>query len=254
MSWLKIFFNEIFYRPLLGSLVFLTSVLPGRDLGLAVILLTVFIRAATFPFTHKMLKTQNAMKKIEPAVKKIYAEKKNKEEQARALMELYRTHGINPLSGFLALLVQIPLLIALYQVFWVGIPFKAEEIYNFIAVPEHVNTLFLGLIPLTEASIVLAALAALSQFWQARLALPKKTTPAKNDLPDRQAGMSSAMQWQMVYIFPVIIFFISFKLPAAVALYWTAMNIFAIVHEALVRKSVPPLAGRMEETLPNAGG
>lgn len=244
MSYLKIFYNEIFYQPLLNALLFLTSALPGHDLGLAVILLTVLIRILMFPMTHKMIKTQNAMKRIEPEIKKIYEEKKNKEEQAKALMELYRAHGINPLSGFAMLIVQMPLLIAMYQVFWRGIPFQANEVYSFLSVPVSVNTLFLGLIPLTEASVGLAALAAISQFWQAKLALPAsppKGTSSKGD-------MSKAMQWQMIYVFPVLIFILSFKLPAAVALYWTAMNIFAIVHEAIIRKSA---SRRIGETLPN---
>ena len=236
MFYLKLFYNEVFYRPLLGALVFLTSVLPGHDLGFAVILLTIIIRVLTFPLTHKMVKTQNAMRLIEPKVKKIHEDYKNKEDQAKALMALYKEHGINPFSGFFSLLIQFPLLIALYQVFWKGIPFSPEEIYSFINLPVDVNTLFLGFIALTEPSVGMAALSGLSQFWQARLALPKKTTPIKNDLPDRQASMSSAMQWQMVYVFPIIIFFISLKLPAAVGLYWTAMNVFAIVHEAMVRR------------------
>lgn len=234
MSYLKVFYNEIFYRPLLGALVFLTSVLPWHDLGLAVILLTIFIRALMFPFTHQMLKTQNAMKQIEPEVKKIYAEKKNKEEQTRALMELYRAHGINPLSGFFMLLIQLPLLFAMYQVFWLGIPFKTDEVYYFLDIPDSVNTMFLGLINLMETSTLLAALAAASQFLQAKLAAisPPAGGQATNDKKDIQR----AMQTQMIYFFPILIFFIAFKLPAAVSLYWTAMNVFAIVHEAVVRR------------------
>ena len=229
MSYLKVFYNEVFYRPLLGALVFLTSVLPGHDLGLAVILLTVFIRTLTFPFTHQMLKTQSAMKRIEPEVKKIYAEKKNKEEQTKALMELYRAHGINPLSGFFMLLIQLPLLFAMYQVFWRCIPFQAGEVYSFLNIPESINTMFLGFIPLTEASVLLAVLAAASQFLQAKLAVVVSNSSDKKD-------MQRMMQTQMVYFFPIMIFFIAFKLPAAVSLYWTAMNVFAIVHEAIVRR------------------
>ncbi|QQG42697.1 MAG: YidC/Oxa1 family membrane protein insertase [Candidatus Giovannonibacteria bacterium] len=245
MSLLKTLFHEIFYLPILNALVFLTSVLPGHDLGLAVILLTALIRALMFPMTHKMLHTQNAMKRIEPEVKKIYEEKKNREEQAKALMELYKKHGINPLSGFFMLLIQLPLLIAMYRVFWRGIPFNASEVYGLLSASGPINLIFLGLIPLTEASVGMAALAAISQFWQAKLAMPPKVFSAKdkNDPPDRQAGMGRAMQWQMLYVFPIIIFVISFKLPAAVSLYWTAMNVFAIVHEAVVRRSASRRSG-----------
>lgn len=240
MFWLKIFFKAVFYKPILNALLFLTAVLPGHDLGLAVILLTVIIRTLMFPLTHKMLKTQNTMKIIEPEVKKIYEEKKNKEDQAKALMDLYKKHGINPLSGFFILLIQLPILFAMYQVFLYGLPFPAGEVYPFLKIPENINTIFLGFISLTSANAGLAALAALSQFWQAKLALPPKTTStAKGD-------MAQAMQWQMLYVFPFIIFILGFKLPAAVSLYWTAMNIFAIVHEARVRK-------KARETLPNVG-
>lgn len=228
MSYLKVFYNEVFYRPLLGALVFLTSILPGHDLGFAVILLTVFIRTLMFPFTHQMLKTQSAMKRIEPEVKKIYAEKKNKEDQTKALMELYRAHGINPLSGFFMLLIQLPLLFAMYQVFWLGVPFRPEEVYPFLNIPASINTMFLGFINLTEASILLAALAAASQFLQAKLATVSDGGEKKD--------MQRAIQMQMTYFFPILIFFIAFRLPAAVSLYWTAMNVFAIVHEAVVRK------------------
>lgn len=243
MFWIKIFFKEIFYTPILNALLFLTSVLPGHDLGLAVILLTVIIRTLMFPMTHKMLSTQNAMKRIEPEVKKIYEDKKNKEDQAKALMELYRKHGINPLSGFFILLIQLPILFAMYRVFLKGIPFPAGDVYFFLKIPDGINTVFLGLIPLTSASVGLAALAALAQFWQAKLALPPKNL----NLKTQKSDMGQAMQWQMLYMFPVIIFVLGFKLPAAVSLYWTSMNIFAIVHEAIVRK-------KAREMLPNAGG
>ena len=225
------FYNEVFYRPVLNGLLFLTSVLPGHDLGLAVILLTIIVRLLMFPLTHKMLKTQKIMQQLDPEIKKINTDKKNKEDQSKALMELYRAHGINPFSGFLAMLIQFPLLIALYQVFWKGIPFELQAIYSFLTVPAEINILFLGLVVLTKPNIIFAALAAVSQFFQARLAMPlKKNGPPKNDF-------ASTMQSQMVYFFPILIFFLGFTMPAAVSLYWTSMNIFAIVHEAMVRRN-----------------
>src|SRR3989344_4507521 len=163
MYFIKLIYSEIFYRPLLNGLVFFTSVLPGRDLGLAVILLTLIIKIITFPLTHKMLHTQKKMKKIEPEIKKIYSENKDKEKQAHALMALYKAHGVSPFSGFLALLIQMPLLVALYQVFWKGIPFPGSELYSFIAAPDQVNTLFLGFIQLMQPNMWLAALAGVFQ-------------------------------------------------------------------------------------------
>lgn len=233
---IKIGYGEIFYKPLLNGFLFLTSVLPFNDLGLAVILLTVLVRLILFPFTHKTLKSQQIMKKLEPDIKKIQGGGKTREEQAKELMDLYRAHGINPFSGFLSLFLQLPILIALYHVFWKGIPFKISEVYGFLSVPQNINTMFLGFISLTEANIGMAMLAAISQFWQAKLAIP----PIQQGRADQSVGaskpdMSRIMQKQMLFVFPILIFFIAYKLPAAVSLYWTSMNIFAIVHEAYVR-------------------
>ena len=201
----------------------MSSSLPGQDLGIAIILLTLIVKLILFPLTHKALKTQRVMKELDSEIKKIQTDNKdNKEEQARKLMELYRAHGINPFSGFFGIFIQLPILIALYQIFWKSLS----------VLPVTVNTVFLGFIPLTEASVGMAAFAAISQFWQAKLAIvPKQNTDNK------QPDMASMMQKQMLYVFPVIIFMIAYKLPAAVSLYWTFMNIFAILHEAYVRRT-----------------
>lgn len=229
MSYIGLIYHEVFYKPLLNGLLVLTSALPWNDLGFSVILLTVILRFAMFPLTHKMIHTQRKMKEIEPELKKIQSETKNKEEQGRAVMELYKKHGINPFSGFVNILIQFPLLFAMYRVFWAGIPFKVADIYSFLAIPAHINVMFLGLINLSNPNIFLAGLASVSQFLQVKLAMPPK--PNTSGKPDTGA----MMQKQMLYMFPVLIFVIGFSLPAAVALYWTTMNVFAIVHEAMVR-------------------
>lgn len=225
MSFLLLVYNEVFYRPLLNGLVFLTSALPFHDLGFAIILLTVLMKLATFPLTHSMLKTQKAMKTIEPEMKKIYAAKKNKEDQAKALMELYKSHGINPLSGFFALLLQFPLLLALFQVFQSDISANQNYLYQFLKNTQSANTVFLGLIELGSPHTAISFLAAASQFFQMKLA----TVPA----PSSNAG---DVQKTMIYVLPVVILIIGFSMPAAVSLYWTAMNVFAIIHEAVVRR------------------
>jgi len=228
MSFLLLVYNEIFYKPLLNGLVFLTTILPLHDLGLAIILLTVIIKIATFPLTHSMMKTQKAMKLIEPEIKKIYAATKNKEEQARALTEIYKQHGINPLSGFSALLIQFPLLLALFQVFKNDIFSNQQYLYSFIKISESTNTVFLGLISLGSPNSAVSFLAAISQYLQMKLAV--STTPSS-------AGTGAAeAQKVMIYVLPVMILMIGFSMPAAVSLYWTAMNVFAIIHEAVVRR------------------
>ncbi len=226
-------YNIVFYIPLLNGLFFLTNLLPNGDLGTAVIILTVFIRLLIFPLNHKMIKTQQTMKKIEPEIKLIQKDSKNKEEQGRALMELYRSHGINPFSGFFSLFIQLPLLIALFKVFQKDIFSQSSLAYSFILIPNSINTLFLGFIELTKTSYWLSAVAAISQFTQIKLATP---TQNKDQSSNKAPDFASIMQKQMAYMLPIMIFIFSLNLPSAVALYWTVMNVFAIVHEAIVRR------------------
>lgn len=230
-------YNEVFYRPLLNGLFLLTAYMPGESLGFAVIILTILIRLIIFPLNHKMIKTQRAMKQIEPDIKRIQSEKKNREDQARALMELYRAHGINPLSGIFALFIQLPLLFALFYVFRGDLAAQSQFAYSFISLPEKVNTLFLGFVALTQPHVLMAALAGLSQFFQAKLATPPSSNNHRTDASlSPKPDFTAIMQKQMLFLFPVLIFIFSIQMPSAVALYWTVMNLFAIVHEAAVRR------------------
>ena len=233
MSWFSFLFNEIFYRPLLNALVFLTDVLPFNDLGFAVIVLTLTVRLALSPLMHRSIKTQQKMKMIEPELKKIKDGFDNREEQAKKLMELYRAHGVNPLSGVLLLFLQLPVLIALYLVFRASIQPDPSYLYSFVPVPSHINSFFLGLIDLGRGSIVLAATAAVSQFVQIKLAQLPQTAQKQQKTANDFGKMFSL---QMTYFMPVFIFFIAMRFPSAVALYWTTLNLFAIVHEWVVRE------------------
>ena len=225
-------YNEILYRPLANALVFLTALVPGHDVGLAIMLLTLLVRIIIFPLTHRSLVTQLKLKELEPEISKIKAQHPSTEEQGRKMMELYQAHGVNPLSGCFLLIIQLPILIALYQVFWHGIFENSVPLYSFIQAPEALQTKFLGLIELSSKSWILAALAGLSQFLQIKLSnplIPKTSANFKEEL-------SRAISIQSLYIFPILIFFISFRFPAALPLYWTASNVFATLHEAVVRQ------------------
>ncbi|MEK7173623.1 MAG: YidC/Oxa1 family membrane protein insertase [Patescibacteria group bacterium] len=239
MDFVVSLFNETFFRPLLNALVFLTGVLPFHDLGFAVIILTILVRLALFPFTHHSVKAQTKMRVLEPEIAQIReTHKNNQEEQARRIMALYKQHGVNPFSGCLMLLIQLPLLIALYQVFLVKVQDMGQYLYLFIQMPPVIHTVFLGFINLMEMSIFVAVLAALTQFIQMKLAVPKTASvPASSIGPD----FARMMTMQMTYVMPVIILVIGMQFSSAVSLYWTTMNIFAIIHEMMVRKKAERL-------------
>lgn len=230
---LKFLYNEIFYKPLLNGLVFFTSVIPFHDVGFAIIILTVLVKIILFPLTHRSIKTQIKMKRIEPELKKIKQDIQNRQKQAEEILKVYRAHGISPYSGFLMLLIQLPILIALYSVFWKGISFD-HNVYSFLNLPEKINLKFLGIFDVTKRSIFLTVLSSVSQFFQIQLSIPslkKGDGGKKNDF-------NAAFASQMKYFMPVFIFIIAFKLPSAVSIYWTTMNIFAIVHEGFVRRKL----------------
>ncbi len=236
MGFIADIYYTIIFEPLLNVLVFLIGAIPFHSVGLAVVLLTLAVRFITFPLNHKAIVTQTKIKQLEPEIKDIKEKfKKDSQEQARKTMALYKSHGINPLSGFLTLLIQIPVIIALYSVFRAGVNFDLSHLYSFITVPENLNTVFLGIFDMSQKSYALAFLTGASQFIQMRLALPpiKKSASSK---PGFKEDFARNMNIQMRYIMPVFIIFIAAQFTSAIALYWTTMNIFAIVHEAIVRK------------------
>ncbi len=222
-------FNTIFYQPLLNALVVLVWALPGNNYGLAVIILTLLVNLVLLPITHRAKKSQKKIQELEPKLRKIKSDYKDKkEEQARLTMELYREHGINPFTGFLLLIVQIPLFIALYMVFAKGAGFLHEDLYSFIQ-PLSVNgSRMFMFVDLTKPNIFLALIAAAAQYFQGALLMPKTQNAGAGD-------MAHMMQMQMRYVIPIVIFFIGLKFPAALALYWTTMSLFGIVHEGVVR-------------------
>ena len=160
-------YNDIIYRPLLNLLVFFYNVIPGHDIGVVIILVTVVIRLILAPSFHKSLKSQKAMNDLQPKLNDLREKHKdNKEAQAKAMMELYKEHKINPLGSCLPLLLQLPILIGLYQVFRVALGgHDIAGLYSFIKAPANISAMFLGLVDLSKPSILFGVIAGLAQFW-----------------------------------------------------------------------------------------
>lgn len=232
MSTIGLIFNEILYRPLFNGLVFLYNILPWHDFGLAVIILTIFIRAVFYPLFQKSIKAQKEMADLQPKIKEIQEKYKNdKEKQARAMMDLYKEHKVNPMSGCLPLLIQFPILFAFFQVLRTGLdPEKLNGLYSFITNPGQMNPFFLGIADLSKPNAILAVLTGITQFVQGKMMAPKNIgASAKNDF-------SSAISSQMTYFMPVFIVLIALKLPAGLALYWTILNLMGIGQQYILIK------------------
>lgn len=228
-------FNAIFYQPLYNALVFLSSVVPGHDVGLAIIVLTILVRVVLFPLYQKSAATQLNLKKVEPEIAKIKEKYTDKQVQAEKLMEIYRVNKINPFVGIVVLLIQLPIVIALFWVFKGDFQFNPDLLYSFVSVPSSVGTHFLGLIDMTTKNIILAILVGVTQFIQMQISLPKIAKKENGKEPNLQEDFARSMNLQMKYFMPVFIGFIATGLASAVSLYWVTTNIFSIFQELYVR-------------------
>ncbi len=226
--------NALLYQPFVNVLALLVSIIPGGDVGIAIILLTILVKLVLFPLSEKQIRNQTAMNMLAPELNKIKASGASKEEQAKLTFELYKKHKTNPFSGCLLLLVQIPILIALYSVFYKGLNLDSSVLYSFVHEPAHISMFFLGLINIGGKSLVLAILAGVAQYFQA-IYMPKPVTSG-GDANSFQDSFAKSMQMQMKYIFPILMAFIAYR-SGALALYWITSSIFTTGQQIYVKRT-----------------
>lgn len=234
-------YNEFLYRPLFNLLVFFYNTIAFSDVGIAIVLLTVFTRLIFLPLSQKAIRSQKALQELQPQIKAIQEKyKDNKEEQGRQVMAFYKQNKINPLSGCLPLLIQLPILIALYQVFLKGFDEGSLSfLYSFITNPGKINPISLGWLNLSTPNISMAILAGLAQFWQAKMITPKNKLPNAPKTSDE--FMAQAISKQTLYFLPVLTVFISWRLPSGLALYWLITTIFTLLQQYVIIRPAPPV-------------
>ena len=110
-------FHAFLYAPILNLLVFLYNIVPGHDLGVAIILLTIIIKLVLLPLSKQSIKSQKSLQDLQPKIDAIKAQyANNKEEMGRAMMNLYKENKVNPFSSCLPLLIQLPFFFAVFRV------------------------------------------------------------------------------------------------------------------------------------------
>ncbi len=228
-------FHIIFYQPIFNLLVWLYDVIPGYDIGIAIIALTVILKFLLFPLTIKSLRSQKALQEIQPKINEIKEKYKNqKEEMSKAIMELYRKEKVNPFSSCLPILIQLPFLIALYQVLAAGLKSSGfEALYPFVANPGHIDTIFLEFMDLAESkNVILCLLAGITQFFQGKMMTTSSPARvAQKDPGSKDEAMLGSMNKQMLYMMPILTVFIGYSLPGGLVLYWLVMNALTIVQQ-----------------------
>jgi YidC/Oxa1 family membrane protein insertase len=227
-------FKIIFYQPILNLLVWLYNVIPGHDIGIAIILMTIIIKMILWPLSRQSIKSQKALQELQPKIeelKKQYAG--NQQEMGKAMLDLYRENKVNPFSSCLPLLVQLPFLWAVFRVFQTGLSNGSLDlVYSFIARPEAINAVSFGFLNLAKPNYALALLAGLAQFWQAKMMMSKK--PVIDAPESKDESMAAIMNKQMLYMMPIMTVFIGLTLPGGLSLYWLVTTLLTVLQQKVM--------------------
>lgn len=235
MNLLIDFFNLILYQPLLNALILLYQYLPGHDFGIAVIILTILIRIILYPLMVQSIRSQKVLSELQLKIQEIKQKyKTDQERQVKEMIGLYQKEKINPFGGCLPFLIQLPILIALYRVFWKGLePEAMTHLYSFVPHPDVIDPTFFGVINLAQPNLGISVLSGAIQFFQSKMFVPKAF---KTKQKDEMAQFSEIFQKQMLYFFPIFTVLILLKLPAAIGLYWIVTASFSILQHHLIFK------------------
>jgi YidC/Oxa1 family membrane protein insertase len=235
--------HTFFFDPIYNGLVFFIDIVPGGDVGLAIIATTVVVKVLLLPLSLKAAKTQKLMRELEPKLKEVKEKFKDKrEEMARATMDVYKEAGMNPFAGILLTFLQIPIIIALYLSVYSGGGVALPEInmnllYSFVSNPgTTVDMMFLGLIDMAGKSLLLAILAGVTQFVFAWMSLPKPEPKKAGEQPNFKEDFARSMNVQMRYVMPLIIGVVAYTISASIGLYFVVGNLVMIAQEFVIRK------------------
>jgi YidC/Oxa1 family membrane protein insertase len=234
-------FETFLIKPLYNGFIFLIGVMPGGDVGLAIIALTVIVRAVFYPAFAASIRTQMGMQAAQVELDEINQKyKDNSEEKARRTLALYKERNIRPFASILALLVQLPIFIALYfALFREGLPHIAQNLlYSFVGAPHAVNTNFLGILDLTQShNFVIPVIVGGLQFAVAYISMSRMKNSSA-PIPKEKKAALAMQQNMMLYMFPFLMAFVSYTLPAAVGLYFITSNFISVGQELIIKRQL----------------
>lgn len=242
---LGVLFHEVLYRPLFNALIALYDFLPGRDLGLAIIVLTLLVRLLLAPILHRQLRSQRALATLQPRLAEIRKSTKDAREQSRRLMELYKKHGVNPTSGCLPLLVQLPILWAMFAVLRNGLqPDALTALYPFVPHPGAINPVAFGIMNLalpalrraegalaiSWPAVILALLTGVVTYWQIRTTPTSSPHPVSADQTSTEQ-IAHRMSKQMLLFMPLTTTYFTLVFPTGLALYWFVTTLVSVLQQ-----------------------
>lgn len=196
--------------------------------GLSIIVFTIIVKMILMPLTVKQTKSTFAMSEINPKVKEIQAKYKNKpEKQNEEISKLYKESGINPLSGCLPILIQMPILMGLFYVFKDPV---THGVFSSKAAMAVANGNFLWIKALSKPDYILAVFSGVSAYLMQKVMTPK----------DQIEGPMKMMSWLLAGMS----LYWGFIFPAALTLYWGVSNIFSVFQYYLITR---PLKSKLEQ-------
>jgi YidC/Oxa1 family membrane protein insertase len=240
------FFSTLWYnslvKPFYNLLILMITITPGHSLGLGIIFLTILVRLILLVPSNQAMRSQKQMTEIQPRLEALRDKYKNDQQKlAMETMKVWKEANVNPLGSCLPLLIQLPILIALFYVISGGVDATTKiNLYNFFANFDYdsLDTILLSILPLTERNVlVLPLIVGLLQFVQMQMTFKKPTTnPATKNA---QPGMPdfAVAQNMMKYILPAMIAVFTASVPAGVGLYWGVSTLFAIGQQFVINRS-----------------
>jgi YidC/Oxa1 family membrane protein insertase len=254
-------FTTFIAQPIFNVLVFIYALLPGHNFGLAIILFTIVVRLCLWPLVKKQLHQTKAMRKLAPEMKRIKKEAKgDRAKESQMTMELYKERGINPFGSIGLLLVQIPILIALYsglnrvihdphQLVTFAYPFLQPMVDHI----QHFDKTLFGIVDLTRPALsnkgtywpamVIVLASAVTQYYQSKQLLPQDKDARKLRDILKEAGtgkqadqseVNAAIGRSTKFILPVMIFLFTVQLASALSLYWFVGGLVAFIQQSFV--------------------
>lgn len=272
------FFNALFLIPILNILIGLYKLLlllyiPGA-LGFSLIFLTVLIRLILSPLTASQIKNTTRLSKLKPQMDKLTEKYKNDKMQLhQAQLKLYQEAGVNPTAGCLPLLLQMPILIALYNLF-----FKLLNNGDLAKVVEEINkVVYFSFLKITSLDLsflgmnlahkpaewqkfgwwllLIPVITGILQYWQTKLMTPKNASPdvtsgsaSTGQAPQKkEEDMGTVMQKQMSIMMPLMIGFFAYSFPLGLSLYWNTFTIFGIIQQYQLNKHLEQQDGNSKK-------
>ncbi len=243
MSW------DFIINPFVTTLTFLYSIL-GNNVVLAIVVFTIIVRLLTYPLTIQQQRSSKAMQQLQPELKKLQEKHKgDKEKIAAGQMQLYKEYGINPLGGCLPMVVQLPIMLGLYQAIIFSLaatPYQLLELSGRLIIPGldtlvPLQNTFLGLnltqppSPANVISFALPVLVVITTWLQFKMTMP--STPKTASADGSKPNQAQAMTQSMGTIMPVMYGFFALQFSVGLSIYFIVSNLVGIAQYALIGRS-----------------